>query len=219
MGTSPSGTPPISSTQLFEVTAIKNSLAIGELSGFNFKNGTPPYNAFVIKGSAGIINCTATGPNVCDWKYEAKDYGFSRIEFIDANGQRAQVAIAVPNTNDIITGSLGDFVCRIQDATRAVYCWGNNNGGTLGQGTCRRDFNSSMSTHTGPNPLAIDRGALSSTPVPAENIPKKVLTLDSGVSQIAVGGGYQTYCWGPNESGTLGRGLYSLFEWSPMLTQ
>ena len=96
--------------------------------------------------------------------------------------------VEVPGLADVVALAAGEFHTCALTGSGAVWCWGGNDDGQLGNGT-----------YTG-----------GSTPVAASGLASGAVGIAAGFRHtcalVAVGAGVELRCWGWNQDGQLGDG-------------
>jgi len=101
--------------------------------------------------------------------------------------QRLTPVAVVGLTSKVIAISAGGYHTCALISTGAVKCWGKNNFGQLGDGTTTHQIN----------------------PVDVSELPKRIKSIAAGINHTcAVTSKGNVKCWGDNQAGALGNGMY-----------
>ena len=152
------------------------------ITGTNFVDitnatiGGKPVGALLVVSSTQITGTTpaATGAGGVDVVVNSSNHGWGTCG-------GCFVYHATSSRNQITAG--WDHTCALTK-TGAAYCWGNNQYGSLGNGTTTN----------------------SSTPVPVSGGLRFTSIVAGGWHTCAITDGNDTYCWGLNDAGQLGLG-------------
>jgi hypothetical protein len=158
----------------------------GGLGGnLNFGSGVPVDASDGLKfksisaGMNHLCGVTPEGSAYCAGSNEFGELGNGS----DVPGSDKFVAVKGQLTFKSVSASIGGFTCGLT-ITKAVYCWGLNNFGQLGNG----------STKNSDIPVAVS-GGLKFASISKGNVHACGVTIDDAI-----------YCWGSNISGAIGPG-------------
>ena len=159
----------------------------GQLGNFSFLDSVPA----VVFGGHTFVELSAGGSHTCGRIADGTLYcwganGFGQLGEGSTTDQQFPTAVSAPPgvTFTAVTAGQG-HTCALATGG-AVYCWGRNADGQLGD-------SSNTDRHT-PTAVSVSPGLT-------------FLTVSAGVGHsCAVGADTKTYCWGRNTSGQLGDG-------------
>ena len=135
----------------------------------------------------GDMTACAVGVDGKAWCWGPNDYGQLGTGDV-AQGYVPRRAAEGYLFSKISVSTGGAFACGITTAGRA-YCWGNQEGGRLGDG------------------IAAPSGQFVTTPVPVSGAGTYIDIAAGGDHACAIAAGGAAYCWGHNERGQLGTGV------------